>query len=301
MNAEKVAVVILNWKKPADTLACLAEFGENTAVVVVDNGSGDGSVEQIREARPDVPVLALEENLGYAGGNNAGIAWALARDFEWILLINEDAILPVEALQALFEAAQNDPRVGFAGPLVLHPQPDNRIQSAGGLFDRRWQATHRGQNQVDTGQYSRIEEVAWLSGCVLLARSQMIREIGMLDERFFLYQEELEWCLRARQRGWKALFVPQAKATHAGVSANYEPKPYVTYYMTRNRFLLLAKLRAGWLIWLDAIFQTTRTFFSWTLRPKWRGKRAHRDAIWQAVVDSVRRRWGPMRPSPKVG
>lgn len=300
MNAEKVAVVILNWKKPADTIACLATFGPETMVVVVDNGSGDGSAERIRAARPDVPLLALETNRGYAGGNNAGLAWALERGFAWVLLINEDARLSEQALEMLLKAAQSDPRVGFAGPLVLHPQPDQRVQSAGGLLDRRWRASHRGQNEIYSGQYADTEEVAWLSGCVLLVRAQMVRDIGLLDERFFLYQEELEWCLRARQGGWKSLFVPQALATHAGVSANYEPKPYVTYYMTRNRFLLLSKLRAGWLAWLETIFQSVRTLLSWTLRPKWRGKRAHRDALWQGMVDFTLHRWGPMRPSTRI-
>ncbi|GAP13473.1 predicted glycosyltransferases [Longilinea arvoryzae] len=290
-----IAAVILNWKKPADTLLCLETLGDKVSAVVVDNGSQDGSVERIRMAKPDVPLISLEKNNGYAGGNNAGIIWALAQDFEWILLINEDALLPPEALDRLVKAARQDPRVGFAGPLILHAQPENVIQSAGGLLDERWRASHRGQNQVDEGQYTHPEEVRWLSGCVLLVRARMVREIGMLDERFFLYEEELEWCLRGAQAGWKALFVPSARASHAGVSLEYEPQPYVTYYMTRNHFLLLSKQGAGLLPWSDAILSTLRTLASWTFKPKWRSKNAHRNAMWLGMLDFARRHWGEMK------
>lgn len=290
-----VAVVVLNWKKPAETLRCLETLGDAVPVVVVDNGSQDGSIDLIQAARPDVPLIALDKNRGYAGGNNAGIAWALAQDFKWILLINEDALFLPEGLNRLLEAAAGDPHVGFIGPLIFHDQPGNIIQSAGGLLDRRWRASHRGKNQVDSGQYHEVEQVHWLSGCVLLVRAQMIREIGMLDERFFLYEEELEWCLRASRAGWKSLFVPQAHAYHSGVSEDYQPMPYVTYYMTRNHFLLLSKLHAGLLPWADAVFQTTRTLISWTIKPKWRSKKAHRKAMWQGTVDFLYQRWGEMK------
>lgn len=293
MDSISVAAVVLNWKKPEATIACLDALGDCKAVVV-DNNSGDDSLEVIRKIRPDVPLFALAENCGYAGGNNAGIAWALAQKCEWILLVNDDVVLAPGSVQALIEIGQSHPQAGFVGPLVLHARPENLIQSAGGWMDARWRSGHRGENQLDRGQFQQVENVPWLSGCALLVRSQMIREIGLLDERFFLYQEELEWCLRGRKAGWKALFVPQAKVWHAGANPDAEPNPYVTYYMTRNHFLLLSKLHAGLLPWLDAIFQTLRTLLSWTIRPRWRSKHAHRDALWQALIDFLRHRWGRM-------
>lgn len=293
MNSISVVAVVLNWKKPAATIACLDALGDCKAVVV-DNNSADDSLEVIRKTHPDVPLFVLAENCGYAGGNNAGIAWALAQKYEWILLVNDDVVLAPGSVQALIEIGQSRPQVGFVGPLVLHAQPENLIQSAGGWMDARWRSGHRGENQLDRGQFQQVENVPWLSGCALLVRSQMVREIGLLDERFFLYQEELEWCLRGRQAGWKALFAPQVKAWHAGANPDAEPNPYVTYYMTRNHFLLLSKLHAGLLPWLDAIFQTLRTLLSWTIKPRWRSKRAHRDALWQGLIDFLRCRWGRM-------
>jgi len=296
VNPIPVVAVILNWKRPADTLACLRALGDRLPVVVVDNGSGDDSLELIRSAKPDVPLLVLGENRGYTGGNNAGIQWALAQNCEWILLLNDDVILARGALEAMLAAGRGNPRAGFVGPLVLHAHPADLIQSAGGWLDKRWRSGHRGANQPDQGQYQQAESLPWLSGCALLVRSQMVREIGLLDERFFLYEEELEWCLRARQAGWEALFVPQAKAWHAGVTPDYEPGSYITYYMTRNHLLLLSKLRAGWLPRLDAAVQAVRTLLSWTFKPRWRGKRAHRDALWRGLMDYLGRRWGPMSP-----
>lgn len=296
MNSIPVVAVILNWKRPADTLACLEALGTTVPVVIVDNGSGDDSLEIIRHAKPDVPLLVLGENRGYTGGNNAGISWALAQNCEWVLLLNDDVILSPGGLEALLEIGRGHPRAGFVGPLVLHAQPENLIQSAGGWLDKRWRSGHRAENQPDSGQFQQVETLPWLSGCALLVRSQMIREIGLLDERFFLYEEELEWCLRGRQAGWEALFAPQVKVWHSGVSPDYEPKPYITYYMARNHFLLLSKQRPGVLPWLDAILQSVRTLLSWTIKPRWRGKRAHRDALWRGILDFLRRRWGPMDP-----
>ncbi|TLN25432.1 glycosyltransferase family 2 protein, partial [bacterium] len=224
--------------------------------------------------------------------NNAGIVWALAQNCEWILLLNDDAILAPGGLQQLVKTGQENPRAGFVGPLVLHTAPDNVIQSAGGWLDRRWRSGHRAADQPDRGQYQQPERLPWLSGCALLVRSQMVREIGDLDERFFLYEEELEWCLRARQAGWEAIFEPRVRVWHAGVSPEYEPKPYITYYMARNHLLLLEKLHAGFLPWADAILRDARTLLSWSLKPKWRAKLPHRDALWQGVVDYLRRRWG---------
>ena len=296
MNTPSVCAVILNWNRSSETLACLDALGPDVPVVVVDNGSYAEAVEQLRVARPDVPLLALGRNLGYAGGNNAGIQWALERGFEWVLLLNDDAILAPGALEALLAQAQADPRAGFAGPLVLHAEPEGMIQSAGGLVDARWRPSHRAQDQANRGQFVATEPVDWITGCAILARAEMIRQVGMLDERFFMYEEELEWCLRAKQAGWKVLFVPQARLTHAGVGLNYAPKPYITYYMARNHLLLLSKLKAGFLPWAAALFQNLRTLAAWTLLPRWRDRRAHRDALWQGLTDYFRKRWGPKTP-----
>jgi GT2 family glycosyltransferase len=117
----------------------------------------------------------------------------------------------------------------------------------------------------------------------------------MIDERFFYYLEELEWCVRAKRAGWKIVHVPQAKLWHKGVRRDYQPNPSVTYYATRNRFLLLLKHQASPTAWVVNWLLFARTWLSWSLRPKWRSKIAHRDAMSRGMIDFMQRQWGQMR------
>jgi GT2 family glycosyltransferase len=293
-----VIAVILNTNRRDDTLALLASLREsaypNCRAIVLDNASTDGSVPAIRAAFPDARILALEKNLGYAGNNNAGIAAALAQGAEWVLVLNEDTVLAPDCIDRLVQAGQDDPRAGMTGPMVYHHDEPAIIQSAGGRMGRDWQAFHLAQNEPDQGQFAQPREVDWLSGCAILVRRQVIEELGMLDERFFYYWEEVEWCVRAGKAGWRILHVPQAKLWHKGVQRDYRPSPAVTYYATRNRFMLLAKHRAPLAAWMVAWGQILRTLASWTLKPQWKPMRPHRDAMWRGVADFLSRRWGRM-------
>jgi GT2 family glycosyltransferase len=296
-----VITVILNTNRREDTLACLASLHKqdypNLKTIVLDNACTDGSNEAIRAAYPQVEILSLGQNLGYAGNNNAGIRAAMQQGAEWVFVINEDIVLAADAIRCLVDQAQPDPSIGIAGPMVYHFDQPQVIQSAGGLMDGSWQAWHRGQNEPDQGQFSQPGLVAWISGCAILVRRPVIEKLGMLDERFFYYWEETEWCVRTRKDGWKIQFVPQAKIWHKGVQVDYRPGPNVTYYATRNRLLLLSKHHAPLPAWAVALGQITRTLLSWSLRPQWRSMRAHRDAMWQGARDFFRKRWG-MRTVP---
>ena len=190
------------------------------------------------------------------------------------------------------EVCQTDPRIGIAGPMVYHHNEPDVIQSAGGKMGRDWRAWHLAQNEQDQGQFTQPNEVDWISGCGILVRREVIDQVGMLDERFFYYWEETEWCVRAREAGWRIVHVPQAKLWHKGVQRDYRPSPTVTYYATRNRFMLLEKHHAPISAWTVAWQQTLRTLASWSLRPRWRDMRGHRDAMWQGTADFLRRRWG---------
>ncbi len=182
--------------------------------------------------------------------------------------------------------------------MVYHYDESNVIQSAGGILDAKWRSIHAGQNEVDRGQFSAPREVSWVSGCALLVRREMIETVGMLDERFFMYWEETEWCLRAVKAGWRIVHAPAARLWHKGVQRDYRPQPYVMYYMTRNRFLMLQTLRGPRTAWLDAWVQTLRTLISYTLKPKWREeKRTERTMLWRALRDFLASRWGAMPAS----
>jgi GT2 family glycosyltransferase len=298
MSDSLVYIVILNTNRRDDTLACLASLSEGTyqgtKIIVLDNNSTDGSLEAIRSAFYNVQIISLTENLGYAGNNNVGIVEAMKQGADWVLILNEDTILDPDCLAELIKVGESDPKIGIVGPMVYHYDEPDIIQSAGGVLGKYWQSQHLGQNELDHGQFQSPHCVEWISGCAILARRAVIEQVGMLDANFFIYWEETEWCIRASRGGWRIVHVPQARTWHKGVQRNYQPKPSFTYYGTRNHLLMLSKHKAPLSVRLFNWMQIFRTLLSWSIKPKWKHKREHRNAMWKGVVDFLQHRWGEM-------
>jgi GT2 family glycosyltransferase len=296
MPSPLVVTVILNTNRRDDTLAALASLEQNDyknhRVIVLDNASKDGSVESIRSAFPNVQIISLEENLGYAGNNNVGIKAALEMGADWVFVLNEDTIVATDCLGQMIKVGESNLKIGITGPTVYHHNEPDIIQSAGGTLDRHWQPIHNGQNEKDQGQYTAPKRVDWISGCAILVRREVIEQIGGLDERFFYYWEETDWCIRAREKGWEIWYVPQAKIWHKGVQRDYRPSPNVTYYATRNWLLVLSLHKAPLSVFAYVYWRILRTLYSWTFNSKYIEMREHRAAMWQGMIDFLHRRWG---------
>lgn len=293
-----VICVILNSTKREDTLECIESLSRNSyvnkKVIVLDNHSTDGSVPAIQAAYPDVQIIALEENLGYAGNNNVGIKAAMEQGADWVYVLNEDIALDEKCIEALVQAGEREPDIGILGPLVYHHDEPDVIQSAGGMLGKYWESIHLGKNELDQGQFTKPHPVEWISGCAILVRRSAIEQAGMLDKDYFIYWEETEWCIRVGRAGWKIVNVPQAKIWHKGVQRNYQPKSSFTYYGTRNHLLTLAKHNAPLYVKAHTWFQLWRTLISWTVKPKWRSKHEHRNAMWKGMLDFLQGRFGPL-------
>jgi GT2 family glycosyltransferase len=291
-----VAVVILNTNRRSDTLECLQSLSSNRyeplSVFVIDNSSTDGSVEAIQKSFPEVQVINLAQNKGYAGNNNVGIDLAIKKAFDWILVLNEDTLMAPDFIEQLVFAGDTNSEIGVVGPLVYHNDEPEVIQSAGALMDKNWRSYHIGHNEKDIHQYSAQRFVDWISGCAIMFRRELLEQVGGFDERFFYYNEEVELCFRARKAGWKVLFVPQAKLWHKGVQRNYKPNPYVTYYSVRNQLLFLKKHSAPIKIRLVNLYGFTRMVASWTIKKKWQPMHLHRDAAVQAILDYMHGKFG---------
>ncbi|HIE56928.1 MAG TPA: glycosyltransferase family 2 protein [Anaerolineales bacterium] len=298
MTNPLVISIILNTNRREDTLECLralaAQTYPNQRAIVLDNHSTDGSVEAIRAEFPQVEIIPIRENQGYAGNNNFGIQAALEQNADWIFVLNEDTVMAEDCVEQLIRIGESDPKIGILGPMVYHHDEPEIIQSAGGIITKHWGGTHLAKNEPDTGQYSKPHRVDWISGCAILLRREAIQQAGMLDPRFFYYWEETEWCLRIGKAGWKVIHVPAAKLWHKGVQRNYQPKPSLFYYDTRNHLLMLSKHHAPLTAKAHLWLQTLRTLISWSIKPKWRSKKEHRNAIWRGMLDFVRGRFGQM-------
>jgi hypothetical protein len=294
VRAPTVLAVVLNWNSGRDTLACLEALERGTFVgcraLVVDNGSTDDSVARIRARVPHVALLELGANYGYAGGNNRGIRHGLG-DCDYVWLLNPDVVVAPDCLARLVEVAEADRHAAMLGPLVRMREEPQRILSAGGCLDGGRPA-HRGLGEVDRGQFDAPAAVDYVTGCALLARRSAIESIGLLDERFFLYYEEVDWCHRARAAGFTCVVVPHAVAWHPNTLARDADSPLVTYYITRNQLLFLRTHHLGAPLLARQLLRHARTLASWTLRPKWRHKAAQRRALWRALIDFARGRTG---------
>jgi len=216
----KVAIVILNWNGRELTLRCLKTVTKLTydpvQVLVVDNGSEDGSIDAIQAAFPQVSVLALKENLGYALGNNAGLKWALPRNPDWILFLNNDTEVAPDLLTQLIEGTRTFPNGVIFGPKIYYADFKQAIWYAGGdvnlLFGR---LRHRGIREQDSGQYDEPCRTDFVSGCCMLIRADAAQTLGGFDPAYAMYVEDADLCYRARERYGNCYYLPDGKVWHA--------------------------------------------------------------------------------------
>lgn len=188
-------------------------------------------------------LIRISENLGFAGGNNTGIRYALKRGADFVLLLNNDTVANPELLNEMLKTMEEDKRNGIVGGKIYFYQKPNILQEVGGakFYPFFGVVTPIGRGEIDKGQYNKDFEVDYASGCCSLLRRELIEEIGLLDENFFHYWEETDWNLRAKKRGWKVVCSTRAKVWHKLSSTSGYKSPFSDYYFTRNSLILTKK------------------------------------------------------------
>ena len=262
-----VSVVVLNWNGREDTLECLESVlnidYSNLEVIVVDNGSTDGSVEAIRMRFPRIKLVETGQNLGYAEGNNVGMRTALTRCPRFLFLLNNDTIVDPQIIRNFVEAAAVSTDAGVFSPHIYYKSDPRRIQYAGAEWlESESNFKYVGRDEVEAnGKQVSIRETAYASGCAMFFRAEVIDKIGFLDARYFLTFEETDWCYRARNAGYRSLVVSNATVWHKG-SASFggEDSPLYLYFYTRNR-LLWAERHLGFVSWLRVCRRTLKEAF----------------------------------------
>ena len=293
LSTAVVFAVTLNWNRPQDTLLCLASLQAQSypalRLVVVDNGSTDDSVAQIRAAFPDVAVIENGRNAGFAGGMNPGIRYALEQGADYVFALNNDTTLDPQAIRLLVERLEHQApgeRLGLVAPLIYYHAEPTRVWSLGGhLHPLTLEVTEQGRGQIDNGQWGAWFACDFVAGCAMLVPRHVWQEVGLFDEGFFMYYEDVDFCLRLRRAGYGLGTLTAAKMWHkVSLSSGGADSPNERYWMARSSVRYFGKYTRGaqWLAvgaWrLGSALRTT-----WRL---WRGgKPAALKAYWAGLRD----------------
>lgn len=312
MNHRGVSIVVLNWNGWRDTIECLESLCRldypNYRIVVVDNGSTDGSVEHIcawadgseqldldsasidlrQYVAPPVPkpipwsvvpsnsvwephdragageqnervmtIIETEANLGYAGGNNVGILYALVQGAQYVWILNNDTVVDCQALFSLVERMESDHTIGLCGCTLLDYRKPHLVQAASGAhYDHRTsrhKVAGRGLLSIEQLEADEVEQsLSYISGASVLASRSWIENVGLMDQRYFLYFEELDWAIRGRRHGYRLGYARDSLVYHKeGVSTGRQgdhgdPTPYTQYFATRSLLAVTARFYWPW-------------------------------------------------------
>ena len=252
----KTLIVILNWNTYEMTRECVrslsAMTGDSFEILIVDNGSHDGSLESLRDAFPQLTMIANGRNLGFAAGANVGMKRALDQGADYVLLVNNDTVVKPDLLAELLAEAKRTPKAGMISPKIYYADPSDCIWWAGGTFSL-WQGIprHLGRKENERGQYDTTRTIDWATGCAVLIRCAALREAGLFDEKIFANAEDLDLSLRMRSLGWQIRYAPAAKLWHKeGFATRRNAGEHVRYFTSTRNILWVMHKHARALQWV---------------------------------------------------
>jgi GT2 family glycosyltransferase len=244
-----VTIVILNYNRAKDTIECIRSINDidypNFIILLIDNCSTDNSVEILRKQLKDVEIIKTEKNLGYTGGVNFGLKMAQEKQPDYILLINNDTLVEKTFLTEMTSAMENDRGAAVACGTILCEHNRKEIWYAGGKIVKwRGLAIHNGKKSIFNYENSnRSVYTTFVTGCMMLIRTEYLQEIGLEDERFFMYLDDIEMSARIQRKGFKLLYVPASVIYHK--VHDKDKSPFMLYYSVRNRLLLISLMLSG--------------------------------------------------------
>jgi len=259
-ESPKVLVIILNWNGTDDTLRCLDSFRkveyDNFDILVIDNGSIPGSADPITDSFPEITLIRNEQNLGYSGGNNVGLRHARNISAAYALLANNDTTVDPQFIQELVNVAESDPRIAAVGPKVMQLDAPDRIWAVYGAVNFCQQLVKVWGYNKPVTEFSAQKDVDFVVGCGTMLSMKAATDVGEFDEQFFAYHDEVDWCKRARDKGYRVVYAPKALMWHKGCASTggFESyyNPALRYLVARNS-VLYAKKHARPHEWLKFI------------------------------------------------
>lgn len=266
----KHAVVLVNYKVSTDTIVCINSIKKTKDaphIIVVDNGSPQSAIDELKAAFPDLDLIVVGENVGFSVGNNLGIKKALKMGAEVVYILNNDTEVDPNLFFRAYRYVAKKNRIAgakiyYAKGYEFHDHQKgqgNILWYAGGYMD--WSiviARHYGVDEVDQGQHDKIKPVDFITGCFIAVPRLVFKKIGLLDEPFFLYLEDSDFSLKAKQQGVEVMYNPNLVVYHRNSSSTVAGSPLVDYYLTRNRFFLgkrYGSLRLRFALFREALFR----------------------------------------------
>ena len=247
-----IAIILVNWKNYDDTKNCLKSLylSNNTSfnIILIDNESKEKSASKLKESFPHITILPQETNLGFTGANNLGIKYGLALGAEYIMLLNNDTIVPKNFMTPLLTTLRSNSQIAAVQPKIMFADKPDKIWSGGGIYNSLIASTTTiGYDQLDTEKYNKPTYLDWLTGCCILIKAEIISEVGLLNNRFFAYYEDVDWSLRIRKLGYLLAYNPSVPIYHkAGASSRTKNKsadgflsPFVHFLNIRNHIFLV--------------------------------------------------------------
>ncbi len=290
-----VAIIILNWNGNKTTRECVHSLQNldysNYQIVIVDNNSTDGSKEVLRKEFPQHQFIENSDNLGFPGGNNEGIEWALHNRFDYVMLLNYDTVVETEFLGKLIEISETDDSIGILGPCVRYHADSTKTWSCGGHIEKK---TGRPYHIHGNESESDIRTVEWLSACAMLIKSEVFREIGLLDNDYFFGTEDADFCLRASRNGYKIVYVGKTCVYHKTSFSRFRNKykSYHHYYNMRNLLIFIKKHQTFSVRFVLSFLVSVTKRGLWSLmRLDFRSLYA----LWFAVYDYITQNYGKAR------
>ncbi len=246
-----VICVIVNWNGWRDTVACLKSLQNSDypscSVVVVDNGSTDDSVFRIRETHPWAKILETHANLGFSGGNNYGIRLALDKNVKFVWLLNNDTIVFKHTLREMVAVAEQNPSLGEIGSVLYYADEPTKVQAWGGGKVDLWIGTsHHFHEPVSS------DALDYITAASVLIPTETFRQVGLFDERYFMYWEDTDFSYRIRAAGWKLGVAPSATVLHKENASTGRKNPIMDRYVTASGIRFFAKFAP--LPWIPIFF-----------------------------------------------
>jgi len=282
MKYPLVISIVVNWNLKKELGECLNSLRNtsypNHKIVVVDNGSTDGSPSFVAECYPEVDLIALPTNQGYAAGLNAGILRAMEHNADYVFLLNNDVLIPDNTISILVETMESHKDVGIASPKVLFYHYPNKIYALGDrIYPWSPLPVRFGHGKKDSQKFKGIMEFDYVTGCAMMVRSDIFRIVGLFETSYFMYYEDADFCRRVRDRGYRIICIGHAIVYHKAAQSTSQNKSLFVRIRARNRVRFYKRYRHGphpWLTYISlaiiAMFHSMKYILTgeiWRIKP----------------------------------